>query len=1221
MLYLIQSNQMESLSEQLAAELAKPAADMPIFMNEQVLVQSPGMATWLRLEIAQYNKIAAGIEFPLPSSFIWQLCHDLLPNVPKENAFTKPLMTWKLMQLLPSLLTQAEFEPLKQYLDDEAPLKLFQLCGKIADVYDQYLVYRPDWILAWESHEEPFPLSSQQAWQPILWRALIDFNANPLNDAKYQPSAQADTNRHYHRTNLHQSLFDALANPDTDISMLPQRLFVFGISSMAPQTLEVLHGLAQRIDVMILSLSPCMHYWGDIVDSKLRAKLALSYQGKKQLAEAWESKLEVGNPILASNGKMGRELLDLMLSLPEDNINLSHDQFVEVTPHNLLTHLQNDILQLQTRGESLGPDGKLYQSTDGKHQLAHDDDSITLRSCHSPLREIETLHDHLLAQFSRDPSLLAKDIVVMLPDVAKYAPYIDAVFAAKEGAHYIPYAIADRGAAQESPLINSFLHLLSLDQSRFALSEILGLLEVPAILRRFELDDDELQLIRAWLERAGVRWGRDGQNRQELDLPAFTENSWATGIRRMLLGYALTDGSSLYDHYLPVSGIEGHASQALGKLLNFIEALDEHKLSLAQEIPVAERLEALEQLTESFYDVDDQEREQLQEIRDALAKLKDELEQAGLDAHLNIQVIQQWFVSRLTESRVGQHYLAGSVNFCTLMPMRSIPFKLVCLLGMNDGEYPRTQHPVGFDLIAHQGPRKGDRSRRLDDRYLFLEALLSARQQLYLSYIGHSERDNAERIPSMLVSELVEFCQLSFIPQALCEQAKQISTDNDNKQQACCEEKSSTMNSGDSEKDNPNSVEVHNQISAMQSLLALSDQCIAEQMIQTQPLQPFDKRLFTRAETDTQLSVQLSYEAQWCPEQTSSAHQSLKAGPRTKFILADEIRALTSANNGEEANNTGVETRPEIAQPAANQDFELASLIRFYRNPAQYFFNRCLSIDLSLDIQVDDNDEPFTIEPLQRYKVQSRLLDEAIRNGQLKPEASVIEQLKASGSLPIKPFDDLILGQYLKDISPLIDRTLYLIGETTREVEVEVTLTSNNQLPVTLTGRIDQVCAKGMVSYRPGRANGRDLVRQYLRHLALNAMGLEKTSYLNDIHNFHAFKPLTSTHALNQLQTWFNGYQQGLITPLHFAPKTSLAYAEAEGDHLQRLVQIKEVWIDEQNELGEGMEPHNRRLYQFPHDFTEIGFGTLAKQLLEPLLSAYETGKLAELQSYVEGVK
>jgi exodeoxyribonuclease V gamma subunit len=1187
MLSLIQSNQMEVLSEQLAKMLATPLSNAHLLTTEQVLVQSPGMSTWLRLEVAKHNQIAAALTFPLPSSFIWQLCHQLLPNVPKENAFTKAAMTWKLMDLLPNLLSDIDYAPLQHYLfngnaqhsedyvsNQHDAIKLYQLCNRIADIFDQYLVYRPDWIQAWENNQPLSELNAQlqldpnQLWQPKLWRALVDYNHHTLQASQY------------HRANLHQLLLDALAEPATDISMLPSRLFVFGISSMPPQTLEVIHALAQRIEVVMLALSPCQHYWGDIIDPKVRARMALKYTHKKQLAENWEDKLEVGNPLLANNGKMGRELLDLLLSLPPENTNFNYDCYVEPTPDNLLHGVQYDILQMETLGQALGPDAELYQQIDLRRTLEPTDDSITLRSCHSPLREVETLHDHLASLFDAHPELTPKDIVVMMPDVAAYAPYIDAVFGTVNSQYYssfqrankgpqqqpIPYAIADRGAAQESPLINSFLTLLNINQSRFGLTEVLSILEVPAILRRFELDEDDFEIIKRWLDHANVRWGRDEHSRSQLGLPAFNQNSWAFGVKRLILGYALNDESPMYQGTLPVSGVEGQSAQALGKLLNFLEAIDEHTQGFINACSTTERLQQINQLIEDFYKTNDDEQSQILTIRNALASLSEELTEAGHQGQLNIEVLKQWFNQTLNDSRVGQRYLAGSINFCTLMPMRSIPFKVVCLLGMNDGVYPRVQHPVGFDLMAHFGAQKGDRSRRLDDRYLFLEALLSAREQLYISYIGHSERDNAERIPSMLIAELVEFCQMSYLPAHL--EAKSLTFDD----------------------------------------IELIEQAVSEQLIQAHPLQPFDHKLFTPN------NPMQSYHQQWCPPALDQVYDKRFFNPLKPLFVEQAVNAAS----------TPIEDNTEL---------ELSALIRFFRNPAQFFFNRSLKVDLNLNLQADDNDEPFNLDGLGRYKLQSSLIDSALNQANNDVNIELLTELKASGGLPMAPFDDILLSQYQRDIAPLINRLHFLqndqqsdsvnidltvkVSIPKRTNEHEINLSELDEREINLVGRIDDVSPKGLVNYRPGTAHGRDLIQCYIRHLCLNAQGVMKHSYLLDMGHFHCFAPINANHALEKLSQFVQAFVNGQQQPLCFAPRTAWMYAQTDGSHNEKLFGAQKQWRDEQTQLGEGFEPHHQRLFTFPDDFSEQTFGVLVQSLLQPMVSLYHKGKLSELDDFV----
>ncbi len=1124
MFYLIQSNRMENLSRQLAGFLSEPSKGSSVLQPEQILVQSPGMSTWLRLEIAKYNDIAAAIDFPLPSSFVWQLCHDLLPDVPEENAFTKAMMTWKLMTLLPNLLDETEFAPLKAYLEktadagNAASLRSYQLCNRIADIFDQYLVYRPDWISEWEQGESPIALSDEQAWQPILWRQLITFNKQVLERS------------HYHRANLHQDLLNSLSDLSRAPADIPNRLFVFGISSMPPQLLEILYHLARSVDVYMFNLSPCRHYWGDILDPKLRARMVVKFSEKQQLAENWEDKLEVGNPILANNGKMGRELLDLILALPEEHINLDREDYLspfdEARP-DILLGIQHDILEMETLGELLGPDADLYQRPEKRRVFDPDDNSIQLVSCHSPLRELETLHDHLLSQLENDASLKPKDIVVMLPDVAGYAPYIDAVFSSKKGEHFIPYAIADRGAAQESPLVNSFLSLLSINISRYAVSDILAILEVPAIARRFDIDNDELQRIKRWVNEAGIRWGRDEKNREHIGVPAFEHNSWKFGLKRLLLGYALSDDSPLYQNTLKVEGIEGMEAQALGKLLSFIETVDEYHQRFSQDATADERLRQLEQLVDDIYLITNDERAQLQEIRENIVKLKNELTQAGFFDALPVQILQSWFTASLTESKVGQRYLAGSLNFCTLMPMRSIPFKYVCLLGMNDGAYPRGQHPVGFDLMASFGARKGDRSRRLDDRYLFLEALLSARRQLYISYIGASERDNSERIPSMLVSELLEYCELCY------------------------------------------------QTADGKSVKSL--------LLKQQPLQPFDERLY-QLTTDRQHIA--SYDAQWCPP--AEKHQ-----PEPFCTTATSIEA-------------------QNAQP---DDIDVSALVRFYRNPAQNFFNRTLNLDLGLDIRQDENDEPFRLNALERYMLQDTLIKSSLDNGAEDIDETITSRLKAAGSLPVAPFDQLLLDQYQHDIRPVIGRALYLKGETrAKTIDIDITLASG----LKLIGRIDDVSPKGLIGVRPGRAHGRDFIRHYLRHLAVSASGLKKHSFLLDISRFHSLKPVSADEAKAQLGALVDNYLSGMKTPFKFMPKTSFAYAAQDGGHEDKLTAASKQWLDEQSQLGEGLDPHYQRVFTFPDDFSADDFGLIAARIWDPMLAIYHSDTLAELKAFVE---
>ncbi|MGU5664093.1 exodeoxyribonuclease V subunit gamma [Aeromonas sanarellii] len=747
MFTLYHSNQLDLLKELLVSRIRQSPLDHP-FDREQILVQSPGMAQWLKLELAKAFGIAANIDFPLPASFIWEMFTRVLADVPRQSPYNKGAMSWQLMTILPALLDRPAFAPLAAYLggsEGEAPeqVRLWQLCQKVADLFDQYLVYRPDWIARWEQGEglglELAGVSGQD-WQPELWRELV------ARTLALSPSG-------YHRANLYEEFIHELARSAELPGKLPRRVFVFGISALPPRYVEALLALGSRaeVEVHLFVTNPCRYYWGDLLDRKTLARL----ENRLKPGTDLETLQGSANPLLASMGKLGRDYLHQLMELEVPQI----DAFVDIDDTSLLRAIQKDVLELAERGA-----GEF--SLDASHHkspIDPADGSLQIHACHGPMRELEVLHDRLLALFEQDPTLTPKDVVVMMPDVNSYGPYIQAVFGKESGGARgrIPFAISDRAASQESPLLQSFLALLRLPNARFGAGELLAILEVPAVLRRFELDDDEFNQLRRWVLETGIRWGLDDGYPERFDLPRLSGNSWLFGLRRMLLGFAMGDGEPVAG-ILPYADIEGQQGLALGKLAWFVDSLAEFLPRLQQAQPLPEWHACLNALLDRFYLADEDEERQLQLIRSQLTDWQAQLGEARFEQAISADLLQDYLGSVLGESRSSQRFLAGQVNFCTLMPMRSIPFRQVCLLGMNDGVYPRTLPPMGFDLMAVAG-RRGDRSRRDDDRYLFLEALLSAQQGLYISYQGFSAQDNSEKVPSVLLAELIDYVRQGFV--------------------------------------------------------------------------------------------------------------------------------------------------------------------------------------------------------------------------------------------------------------------------------------------------------------------------------------------------------------------------------------------------------------------------------------------------------------------------
>ncbi|MBE2896298.1 exodeoxyribonuclease V subunit gamma [Pasteurellaceae bacterium HPA106] len=739
MLHLYFSNDLNCHKNKLIDLLRTPCAG--VFESERILVQSQGMAQWLKLSIAQAQGIAANISFPLPASFIWNQYHRALDGVPEQNAFTRDAMLWHLMDVLNEQLNHPALTQLRAYLgDDDNDEKRYGLCSMLASLFDQYLVYRMDWIAHWQagrdsavSEQIRTHLQSQGAEseallseiesavraQGVLWRAL------------YERIQAGNEGVAWHRAALHQHYLDALAHGK--VKYFPPRLFVFGIAALPASFWQMLQAIGEHCDVHVFYTNPCQHFWGDIMDEAHLKRMQL--RGKlSPKAAALARVAEVGHPLLASWGKMGRDFFNLLSEHP----NSDELGYREHNPHTLLGQIQNAILNL-----------------DDKPALTLDR-SITIKACHSPMREMEVLQQQLLHYFEQDPALTPKDIVVMLPDVERYVPYIHAVFARYDSSdpRYIPYAIADRTLSQSDQIVATLLTLLTINESLFSAEEVLALLDVAALRERFAISESELSTLRQWVASCDIRYGLDDSATSTVSHTERNWNAWQAGLKRMLLGATMREDDGAWQAIMPFGLSYGLSAQLSGKLAEFLDTLSDWQVRLSVSLMLHDWQAQLQALVAAFFVENSQTQPTLQWIFKQLDVIFSQLPASPQRVSANVMV--QFLQGKLDEQDLAFNFLTGKLNFCTLLPMRAIPFKVVALLGMNENDYPRTSTPMSFDLMQYAA-RAGDRVRREDDRYLFLEALLSAEQTLYISYVGRTLDKHEPRQPSVLVSQLLDY--------------------------------------------------------------------------------------------------------------------------------------------------------------------------------------------------------------------------------------------------------------------------------------------------------------------------------------------------------------------------------------------------------------------------------------------------------------------------------
>ncbi|WP_372964982.1 exodeoxyribonuclease V subunit gamma [Marinobacter sp.] len=907
---------------------------MPPLQSETFLVQSNGIAQWLKLALAEKASddgmegglgIAAGMDFLFPARFIWQAYRAVLPegSVPEQSPFDKRRLVWRLYRLLPELVGQNEaFTPLARFLDGtDTELRNFQLAEKVADLFDQYQVFRADWLAAWEqgkdviitARDEEKPLAPETLWQPLLWRMLV----KDVGEASHTSRSQIHT-----RFMEQGQRITTPANP----AQLPKRIVVFGVSSLPRQALEALYVLSRFSQVVLCVHNPCQFYWADIISDrellKAERKRGTAHPVLSQIDNA-DQLHQHANPLLAAWGKQGRDYIRLLdefdnpeeyrhsFRTPGQTIDIFSEHGAGEAPC-LLHQLQNDIHNLTPLQEIRAQQRQL--------DLTHDH-SIVFHDAHGPQREVEILHDQLLAAFNANPGLRPRDVIVMVPDINVYAPHIQAVFGRYQPGRkrHIPFTISDQGQRHHEPVLIALETLMSLPRSRFGVSEVISLLEVPGIRDRFGISEDDIPLARRWVEGANIRWGLHSQHRESLDLPAeLDRNTWQSGLRSMLLGYGMGEDEP-WAGVEPYGEIGGLQADLAGRLSAFVHQLETLWQALQTPRSPGEWEMLFSDMLEQFFlKVEGSDLLLLNRFRRQLEQWLEDAMAAGLENQsLPLNIVKDVLLAGLDEGGLNQRFLAGKVNFATLMPMRAIPFRKVCLLGMNDGDYPRSRPPVDFDLMA-QDYRPGDRSRREDDRYLFLEALLSAREQLYISWVGRSIKDDSERPPSVLVGQLQDH------------------------------------------------------LDSLWTVAGQPDQSVTKALTTQHPLQPFSRDYFPKANGQENA--------------TSSSPKPLTDVLQSRNLFTYE-REWRSAHGLEAAE----QTQQALPYLAPEEPISLNELASFLKKPIDTFYQRRLQVHFD-DVEDDDTDnENFDLNGLERWRLDNELIHQSLlKSGS---EAELYERL------------------------------------------------------------------------------------------------------------------------------------------------------------------------------------------------------------------------------------
>lgn len=714
----------------------------------QVVVGHAGLRPWLLGQLAREagsTGIAANIEVMLPSTWLERLARDVLgESAVALTPYRREILRWRIHALLP----QVPLATLQDYLlGGDAARRRFQLADHLAGLFGRYSLYRPDWLAEWAHGNDRVPAEARNSPLPWLWKKLHAGIGEP------------------HRGERLQQLATAL-NSGQQAPGDGSALHLFGISHLASGELAVFAALSAQRPVALYLPDPCRERDWILGLPADRGWLhdALASDQPDQADAAF---LAQPHPLLAAWGRMGQEFL---LALED------HQLLADVRDASDADDMAagNRLQRLQ---ESLRRRDVALLAPAGPKAEEREDASLRVHACHTRLRELEVLRDALLDALAHSPDLTAADIVVMAPDIAAYAPLLPAVFGEPGVATApLPYHLADVPLTAAHPLLQACARLLDLPLSRLPVAEVVDLLRNPAIMLRFGLDAGGVARIEGWLRQAHVVWGLDAAQRVREGLPANATHSFAWGVDRLLAAHvfgqvddavAMPEGSLLPAE----AAIEGPLAGELGALDALLALLAEWQRDATQARPASAWARRMELQLDALFRVPPQDaagNEALGVVRSLVRELADMPAKAGMDPELDYAVVRELLQQGLQAIPARQRFLSGSMTVCGMVPQRAIPFRVVAVLGLDEGAFPRPDRGDGLDLMVRHR-RSGDRGLRDDDRWLFLETVMAARDRLHLSYIGEGVRDGKTRNPAAPLAELMAALDQHAQPQPCAE--------------------------------------------------------------------------------------------------------------------------------------------------------------------------------------------------------------------------------------------------------------------------------------------------------------------------------------------------------------------------------------------------------------------------------------------------------------------
>lgn len=736
MLHVHRADRADRLIGALAGVLAVPAADP--FAPEVIAVPTRGVERWLTQRLSAHlgvggpgrgDGICANVAFPAPRRLVDEVVGAASGFEADVDPWLPQRMVWPLLETVDAHLGDDWLARLAAHLDGSRGDRSRRLCTvqHLATLFDRYALYRPALLEAWregiddDGADPAGTLAPQDRWQAELWRRLRARIGAP-GPAERQGAACARL----------------LADPS--LSELPERLALFGLTGLPARHLEVLHALADARDVHLFLLQPSDVSWRALAGE-------IERQGPARTRASLPATFLPRNPLLASWGRDARELQMALATAGDAGRDAHHDDDPG-TPRTLLARLQADVRADRAPEPFTPPPG---------------DVSLQVHACHGAGRQVEVLHDAILHALQDDPTLEPRDVIVLCPDIETFAPLIQATFGAGAteeaeddtgAARRLRVRLADRALRETNPVLGVVARLLELTTARITASEVLDLADREPVRRRFRIGTDDMSRLEEWVAATGTRWGFDARDRARFELEDVEQGTWAAGVDRLLTGVAMSEEEPrLIADVLPLDDVDSAAIDLAGRFAEYVDRLEAALRSFGTPMTADAWADALAGAADALTAPSPRDAWQRAELQWLLADVVDEA--AGSPALLDAADVAALLETRLAGRPTRASFRTGHLTVCTLQPMRSVPHRVICLLGLDDTVFPRRSPRDGDDLLL-AAPHVGDRDARSEDRQILLDALMAATDRLIITYTGNDERTNAPRAPAVPVGELLD---------------------------------------------------------------------------------------------------------------------------------------------------------------------------------------------------------------------------------------------------------------------------------------------------------------------------------------------------------------------------------------------------------------------------------------------------------------------------------